>query len=64
MKIKFSNDTKKKKDTYSYRGWLTSDSFHKRIFSIFSYVILAQLYIIFVIIILIYAISFIFEIIF
>ena len=63
MKIEFINDTKKnKEDTYSYRGWLTSDSFHKRIFSIFAYTLLAQLYLLFIIIILVLVFSFIFGI--
>jgi hypothetical protein len=35
--------TKKTEDTYSYRGWLNSDSFLKRAFSIFGYAIVANL---------------------
>jgi len=29
--------TAKKKDTYSYKGWLNSDNFFKRAFAIFGY---------------------------
>ncbi len=30
-------------DTYSYRGWLISDKFHKRILAVFGYSILGTL---------------------
>ena len=33
----------KNKDTYSYQGWLNSDSFLKRIFAIYGYGMLAFL---------------------
>lgn len=33
----------KKEETYSYKGWLNSDSFVKRAFGVFGYSIVAQL---------------------
>ena len=37
------NNIKKGSDTYSYKGWLNSDSFFKRAFSILGYMFVAQL---------------------
>ena len=34
---------KEKKDTYSYKGWLNSDNFLKRVFAIFGYYTVASL---------------------
>ncbi len=34
---------KKVEDTYSYKGWLNSDSFLKRAFSILGYMFVAQM---------------------
>ncbi len=34
---------KKTEDTYSYKGWLNSDSFLKRAFSILGYMFVAQM---------------------
>ena len=50
----------KNKETYSYRGWLNSDSFHKRLFAILGYSLLGNLYLL----IIIYGIIFILGIIF
>ena len=33
----------KKPDTYSYRGWLVSDSFFKRCFAVYGYYLVAGL---------------------
>ena len=32
-----NQDSKKEKDTYSYKGWLISDSFLKRAFAVLGY---------------------------
>jgi len=34
-----------KEETYSYKGWLNSDSFIKRAFGVLGYVIVAELFI-------------------
>lgn len=33
---------KKSKDTYSYKGWLTSDNFNKRMFAVVGYSMLGS----------------------
>lgn len=33
-----------KKDTYSYKGWLTSDNFFKRAFAVLGYSVVAQFF--------------------
>jgi len=35
----------KKEETYSYKGWLNSDSFVKRVFAVMGYVIMGQIFI-------------------
>ncbi len=53
----------KKKDTYSYKGWLNSDSFWKRAFAIYGYstvaamVIMIPIYLIIIIIFVIIKLS-------
>jgi hypothetical protein len=42
--IMFQKD--KKEDTYSYKGWLNSDSFMKRAFAIYGYGLVAGLIIV------------------
>lgn len=37
----------KEKDTYSYRGWLNSDSFIKRALAISGYMLVVQLFVLF-----------------
>lgn len=34
---------KNKRDTYSYKGWLTSDNFLKRAFAVYGYALVAGL---------------------
>ncbi len=57
MKVKFVDDTKKNKETYSYRGWLISDSFLKRTLAIVFYYTIGQLSLILIAIIIILIIN-------
>ena len=38
-----SSASQKKEDTYSYKGWLNSDSFFKRVFAVLGYNMLGSL---------------------
>ena len=42
----------KKEETYSYKGWLNSDSFVKRVFAIMGYGIMGQIFIMLIILVL------------
>lgn len=49
-------------DTYSYKGWLNSDSFWKRAFGIFGYYLVASLVISLILIIALMVLSMLFAV--
>ena len=51
-----------KEDTYSYKGWLNSDSFLKRAFAIYGYMLVAGLMITISVYIIIFLIMIIFSV--
>ena len=43
--MKNKKDNKKSKETYSYRGWLLSDNFFKRVFAVVGYYMVGQIFV-------------------